>query len=651
MAPRMRFSFPIAVFIALLVYALPSVTATHIIDGDALLAYMEGNSTPPYRTWNGTDNSTEKYALDIGSADPDWVEIATSFTDFTAVMITLDADDNVNAQVWRGSWSNLQPMTVTSRRDEHSFDVAFESQSGKAMVVYNNRQTAPQYRIWDGSSWGPAQSALDVGVEPESIRLKSNPKRNELILITRDRGDLDINLQVWNGASWNNLTEVSTNSVDFTPIAIAFETASGDALAVWGNNGDGTPNYAIWNGSVWSATADALSIGGGVTPQFIELASHPYTDEITMVTIDDGDDVNVQVWNGNAWTNQTEVATAGCNDGFCADVIYESKNNRSIVVYDDNTNIPKYRIWNGTAWSPASISIADIGAEPLEIDLASHPNKDEILLLTQGAVAAGGNVHFFVWNTTNWSNKGIIGNGLAPAAQNTRKGISAAYVIPRDDPPVVDNITASPTPIKGGTTITITANGVSDPNNGTLQLFVSTSLLPNASNTLCTGGTTSDSAPPYNLTCTFTVETDNANHTVFGRVYDQIGYSHTVNTPYTTDSTPPSTSVSNVAGDTNATYIDNVNDGYTNITIDGEANMSCRFHTSDVVYSSMPSANECVIIGTQAICPAQPSQGFPDFYVSCRDSLGNEQNATQNLDVIKPGCDRSIGGLDRTDNF
>ncbi len=635
MTSKMRSGFLIAVFVAFL-HVLPSVTATHIIDGDALLAYMEGNRTPPYRTWNGTDNSSEKYALDILNSDPNWVEIATSFTDFTAVMVILDSANDVNAQVWRGSWSNNQVMTLNSRAGDHSFDVAYESRSGRAMVVYNNRDSTGlvRYRIWDGSSWSLEQNTIAVGAEPEDMRLESNPKRDELILITRE-ADSSIDVQVWNGVSWNNQTQVSGASIgDFTPIAVAFETISGDALAVWGDSGVDTPRYRIWNGSAWSATANALSVGGGDTINFIELASHPYTDEITMATIDTGGKVVAQVWNGTAWTNSTTLTGAAFTEGFSADVIYESKKNRSIVVYDDGTNIPKYRIWNGTAWSPASISIVDIGAEPLEIDLASHPNKDEIILLTQGAVAQGGNVHFFVWNTTNWSNKGIIGSGLAPAAQNERKGISAAYVIPRDDPPLVDNITASPTPIKGGTTITITANGVSDPNNGTLQLFVSTSLLPNASNTLCTGGTTSDSTPPYSLTCTFTVETDNANHTVFGRVYDQIGYSHTANTTYTTDSTPPSTSVNNVAGDTSATYIDNVNDGYTNITIDGEANMSCRFHTADVAYSSMPSANECVIIGTQAICPAQPAQGFPDFYVSCRDSLDNEQNTTQNLDVI-----------------
>jgi len=615
------------VFILLMMVFLPqTVSAASIIDGDALLAYMEGNNTPPYRIWNGTNLGAEAYASDIEDRDdPDWVEIAASFTNFTALMAIQDTQNDVHVQTWNGTWSGNLEVTGSSREGDHSFDVAYESQSGEGMIAYNNRQDTPKYRIWDGNSWGSEQTAQDVGAEPEDMRLKSNPKRDEMILITRDSSS-DINIQVWDGNAWNNQTQVTGSSTgDHTPIAVAFETDSGDGLAVWGDN-DETPRYRIWNETDWSSSnLNALSNDGAVV-RYIELASHPYTDEITMVTIDDGSDVNAQVWNGTDWTNHSEFATSGCNNGFCADVIYESKNNRSIVVYDDNTDTPKYRIWNGTDWG-AEASIADVGAEPREVDLASHPNEDEVLLLIQDN---DGDVHFFVWNTTDWIDKGAIGSGLNRAA---RKGVSAAYVVPPDNAPVVDNITESSDPIMGGTNITITANGASDADNNTLELFCDTSTTPNSTNTDCTWGTTSDSSPPYNLNCTFTVAADDADHTVYCRLYDLIGYSSLVNLTYTTDSTVPYTSVSNVSGDTAATYIDNVNDGYTNITVDGEANMVCRFGTSDNIYSEMSSGDGCDIYGTWAVCPAQPSQGTPDYYVSCQDAVGNEQSTSQNLDI------------------
>ena len=614
----------------LLAFCMPSVSATHIVSGDALLAYMEGNATPPYRIWNGTENSSELYAQDIGNADPDWVEIATDPVNFTAIMAIQDTTDDINVQFWNGSWSSSLEVTATGRQGDHSFDVAYENQSGRALIVYNNRQTTPKYRIWSASSWGSEQSAVNMGSEPEDLRLKGAKKRNEIILAAR-QSDGSIDVQVWNSSAWgNNQTLSTSSSADDTPLAIAYETLSGDALVVWGNLNDDTPNYSIWNGSGWSASANALSIGSASQePLYMELASHPVTDEITLLTIDDQNDINVQIWNGSGWTNQSELTTTACNNRFCADVIYESKTSRSMVVYENGSNILNYVLWNGSAWSSQTM-LANVGEEPVSVDLASHPNKDEILLLSQGDSGVNGNVRFLVWNTTNWVDKGTVGNNLN---QNTRKQVSVAYVIPADDPPVVSNISLSSSTVKGGANLTITANNISDLNNGTLDIFCDSSSIPNSSNTDCVGGVISDAEPSYNLTCIVTVASDDANYTVYCRVFDQIGYSHLVNATYTTDSTPPTTIINNVSGDTFPTYIDNVNDGQTNISINGENSMSCRFHTADVIYSNMPAANECSITGTIGLCITSPSQGVPDFYVSCKDSLGNEQNTTQNLDV------------------
>ncbi len=198
--------------------------------------------------------------------------------------------------------------------------------------------------------------------------------------------------------------------------------------------------------------------------------------------------------------------------------------------------------------------------------------------------------------------------------------------------PVLDSVNDSPDPIKGGNVITINASGISDPNNDTLYFYCDNSTAPTSGNTDCTGGTTTDTTSPYSLSCTFAVASDDAAHTEFCRVYDGESYSSARNTTYTADSTPPTTTINNVAGDTQPTYFDTTNDGITNITIDGESGMICRWSTTDLSYSSM--SNTCTTSGTQAACPATTAtQGLPDFYVSCQDSLGNGQNSTQNTDV------------------
>ena len=205
--------------------------------------------------------------------------------------------------------------------------------------------------------------------------------------------------------------------------------------------------------------------------------------------------------------------------------------------------------------------------------------------------------------------------------------------------PVIHNVSASHSTIKGGDTLTIyantSANGINDSEQGTLYFYCDSGDAPTAANTDCTGGTTSDASYPYILSCTFTTPLTSASYTEYCRVYDGTSYSANVSTAnYTTDSSAPSTSILNVAGDTEASYFDTVNDASTLINISGESGMSCRWSASDQAYSSM--SNACAIDGTVASCNMTNSisQGFHTYYASCQDSLGNEQNSSNNLEYI-----------------
>lgn len=207
----------------------------------------------------------------------------------------------------------------------------------------------------------------------------------------------------------------------------------------------------------------------------------------------------------------------------------------------------------------------------------------------------------------------------------------------RNEPPTINNITASHDVIKGGNTLTIYANssehGVLDTENQTLYFYCDSTNTPTAANTDCTGGITTDTTAPYTFTCTFPTAITNTNYTEYCRVYDGYWYSSVVSINYTTDSNAPTTSIVSVAGDTSPSYYDNVNDGRTDILVNGEVSMSCRWSSSDVAYSSM--SNACTISGIQANCSVNDvvSQGFITRYVSCQDNLTNEQNATTNLNV------------------
>jgi hypothetical protein len=203
--------------------------------------------------------------------------------------------------------------------------------------------------------------------------------------------------------------------------------------------------------------------------------------------------------------------------------------------------------------------------------------------------------------------------------------------------PVVSNMSLSDYTIKGGDTITLYVNSthhdVNDTDGDTLYLYCDELGTPTAATTNCTGGTTTDTTDPYDFTCTYAALADDANHTIFCSIYDGTTYSSVVNESVVTDSTAPSLSVNSVAGDTSASYYDTINDVKTDINITGEAGMSCRWSSGDASYSAMSSA--CTVQGDTANCSVTDvlSQGFQTRYISCQDTLTNENTASTNLDV------------------
>lgn len=103
---------------------------------------------------------------------------------------------------------------------------------------------------------------------------------------------------------------------------------------------------------------------------------------------------------------------------------------------------------------------------------------------------------------------------------------------------------------------------------------------------------------------------------------------------FTIDTTAPSLTVISVAGDTDPSYYDtNGTDGVTDIIVDGgEVNMICKWGSTDTTYNFTDVP--CVTSGTTANCSITSlAEGYHTKYISCRDQYGNENDATNNLDV------------------
>lgn len=255
-------------------------------------------------------------------------------------------------------------------------------------------------------------------------------------------------------------------------------------------------------------------------------------------------------------------------------------------------------------------------------------NLDGTVNQTVSNVADNG----FVTYTVTGIEEGTHRWNVSCTDQAGNTGTSTTYWFEADYRPDLGGVSASPDPIKGGNVINVSASGVGDPNGGTLEYVCSEATTePTPANSICTGGNTVGSNTST-FSCTYATDQDTTTHTTNCRLVDQDGYySPTRNDTYDTDSTPPSLSISSIAGDSAAPYYDNVDDSLTSIVVNGEQNMQCRWSSSDIGYNTM--TNGCTNSSSSATCDISDvaSQGGKVRYIACEDELGNAQTASENL--------------------
>jgi len=285
--------------------------------GEAVVVYKHQNSysRSRYRTWDGSWTS-HAYVETAGSNDISWIRLEASPNDDEMILVVLDSGRDLYAQVWDGDgWGNVQLLdNNVETASKQLYDIAFESQSGNAIVAYGHRNSVTvRYWTWNGT-WSGEYDANDADDQDiQWLRLVSDPN-SDTIVMGVEPNNKHMNLQVWNGDSWgsNHVVGETLETHGDRNFDIAWESQSGRAVAVYGKSNTDYPRYVIWNGSSWSSSDSALNIGGD--QNWIQLASNPEIDEILMLAIDNqNSDLWLQRWNGTVWTAEPEVENK-CNN-------------------------------------------------------------------------------------------------------------------------------------------------------------------------------------------------------------------------------------------------------------------------------------------------------------------------------------------------
>lgn len=340
--------------------------------GPIMMAYSKTTTTPFYRIWNGTTWSAEASAQVVGG-NINYVVLKSSRTRDEAILGTLDASGNINAQVWNGSvWSapTLMANVGAANSTTRSFDLDYEKNGDRAVFTYLPNSTSADfaYRIWNGTGWS---SAATVTTPPTTgvvkwLEIVQNPisSSNEIAMIMLD-ANADVYGMVWNGTSWGNMSTpgvwdataaIATEKV----VDVAYEQTSGRAMFIWGDSVATDQYYRIWNGSTLTAAALLDIPASGGVANWIQLVSRPGSNELMYGVLDGGSDLNTRKWSGSAWDSATEHpehdASVENNTSMAFDIVWETHSanpGKAWLLWGDGSTVSKKQ-WSGTAWGAAS---------------------------------------------------------------------------------------------------------------------------------------------------------------------------------------------------------------------------------------------------------------------------------------------------------
>lgn len=354
--------------------------STSALANQSMFAYASAAiQTPFYRTWNGTSWSAPLAALDIGGGVNviEWIVLKGNPVRNEFLLATMGKDGRVVAQVYNGStctWGNLKIIAtaIGSNYERRGFDIAYETISGRALVVSQNNTGNPMQYIWNGntSSWsGPTTIDLASADVIRWIRMDSNPLSNEVAMTAMNMTSSSTGGArgiIWNGSAWTNLKILTTATGNYKAesTGVSYEALSGRVMFTWGENATEV-YYWLYNGSAGSwvgASKTLLTIQWqNKTTDWLMLKPDHTSNKMILGVQDGSRELDTRLWSGSSWDTIVQHprhdATTQSSGGRNFDIAFMYTGNgsgRAWLMWGSNQGAGQQIIyavqWNGTAW-------------------------------------------------------------------------------------------------------------------------------------------------------------------------------------------------------------------------------------------------------------------------------------------------------------
>lgn len=241
-------------------------------------------------------------------------------------------------------------------------------------------------------TWGYSGTNNVLGKFTRTVKvIQSNRDGSGNIVDSGGSADTDT-YKVTSSVTWN-FSPTRNNTVTLNEYFTNFHRIIGKGgMLVYGDGGtttDAIKYQTVDSAGTWTTAAATADIDGSTTNkvlQAVELEASPTRNEKVMISRHyDGTTQYIygQVYNGTTWGN-VQLMSSWAATTFLSVRNFSGtylNDGTFMVVYSDNTNTPKYRTWNGTAWSVQG-SLTSLGAAgeiPSFIKIAARPTTNEVM--------------------------------------------------------------------------------------------------------------------------------------------------------------------------------------------------------------------------------------------------------------------------------
>jgi len=397
-----------------------------------------GVNTPKNRTWGGSSWTAETELPTAGSPiraiRVAWSPIALD----ERILVTQSDDGWLDAYVCTATCNvtnNIgQVWTAAPGTPERRFDVAYESLSGEALLVYgvlaSNSSRDLAYRTYRGGVWSAEQYLDDTGhttdVQYTLVKLAAKAGSDAVGLAAGDDTNNDVNAWVWDGTAFGSAAEItaSARSPNEQEADLAWESASGDLVVVAAQAG--STNIASREFTTNWSTAVPSPCVNTAAGLWLSLKSNPVptANDMVLAASDSGSDLSTCYWNGTAWANRTLHDTSlDFNTARSFDFAWGDSDSAGLLVYGTSVGQVTFRSFTApNAWgTPTS---TPMGTNPHRwVQLRTNPPPAATGVTVLGAVLEDGTNDL---GTISWNGTGLTA-GAADLTGDTGTGLFESF--------------------------------------------------------------------------------------------------------------------------------------------------------------------------------------------------------------------------------